>query len=83
MIMERCPEMFGGMSEEKRRKILLEGLRRAVWPGRMEILSEDPFLLVDGAHNPQGVAALAESLRAGLSRGAVPLCGGNSRGQGL
>ena len=63
VIMERCPEMFGGMSEEKRRKILLEGLRRAVWPGRMEILSEDPFLLVDGAHNPQGVAALAESLR--------------------
>ena len=63
VIMERCPEMFGGMSEEERRKILLEGLRRAVWPGRMEILSEDPFLLVDGAHNPQGVAALAESLR--------------------
>ena len=63
VLTERCPEMFGGMSEEKRRKILLEGLRKAVWPGRMEILSEDPFLLVDGAHNPQGVAALAESLR--------------------
>ena len=63
VIMERCPKLLGEMSEEKRRNILLEGLERTVWPGRMEILSEDPFLLVDGAHNPQGVAALAESLR--------------------
>ena len=63
VIAERCPKLLGEMSEEKRRNILLEGLERTVWPGRMEILSEDPFLLVDGAHNPQGVAALAESLR--------------------
>lgn len=83
VLTERCPEMFGGMSEEKRRKILLEGLRRAVWPGRMEILSEDPFLLVDGAHNPPGGGGAGGESAAGLSRGAVPLCGGNSRGQGL
>ena len=30
--------------------------------GRMEILSEKPFLLVDGAHNSNGVEALKESL---------------------
>jgi dihydrofolate synthase/folylpolyglutamate synthase len=29
----------------------------------MELLLEDPFLLVDGAHNGSGVAALAGSLR--------------------
>lgn len=63
VIAERCPDLFHEMSQEKRRSVLLEGLERAVWPGRMEILSEEPFLLVDGAHNPQGVAALAESLR--------------------
>ena len=28
----------------------------------MEILSEKPFLLVDGAHNSNGVEALKESL---------------------
>lgn len=27
------------------------GLKEAFWPGRMEVLSENPFLLVDGAHN--------------------------------
>jgi dihydrofolate synthase/folylpolyglutamate synthase len=40
------------------------GLENARWPGRMEILQEDPFLLVDGAHNSSGVSALAASLRA-------------------
>jgi dihydrofolate synthase/folylpolyglutamate synthase len=37
-------------------------LEEAVWPGRMEIVSNEPFLLVDGAHNSNGVDALKESL---------------------
>lgn len=39
-----------------------EGLSHTRWPGRMEVLSENPFILVDGAHNPQGVEALFNSL---------------------
>lgn len=35
----------------------LEGLRQAVWPGRLEWL--EPRLLIDGAHNPHGAQALA------------------------
>jgi len=31
-------------------------------PGRMEVLSTRPLVLVDGAHNPAGTAALAASL---------------------
>lgn len=38
------------------------GLELAKWPGRMEILSQKPFLLVDGAHNSNGVEALKQSL---------------------
>ena len=38
------------------------GLANARWPGRMDIISEDPFILIDGAHNPSGVRALADSL---------------------
>ena len=37
-------------------------LEEAMWPGRMEIVSNEPFLLVDGAHNSNGVDALKESL---------------------
>jgi dihydrofolate synthase/folylpolyglutamate synthase len=31
-------------------------------PGRLQVVAEDPLVLLDGAHNPEGVAALAESL---------------------
>lgn len=31
-------------------------------PGRLQIVDEDPLVLLDGAHNPEGMAALAESL---------------------
>lgn len=44
-------------------QVLRRGLAKARWPGRMEVLSEEPFFLVDGAHNPEGAAALAKSLR--------------------
>jgi dihydrofolate synthase/folylpolyglutamate synthase len=39
------------------------GLRRAVWPGRLEIIPGRPELLLDGAHNPAGCAALAAYLK--------------------
>ena len=31
-------------------------------PGRCEVVGRDPLTIVDGAHNPAGVAALAESI---------------------
>jgi dihydrofolate synthase/folylpolyglutamate synthase len=31
-------------------------------PGRLQVVGEDPLTLLDGAHNPEGMAALAESL---------------------
>jgi dihydrofolate synthase/folylpolyglutamate synthase len=39
------------------------GLARARWPGRFEIVRRDPFLVLDGAHNPAGARVLARSLR--------------------
>ncbi|GAB2317923.1 folylpolyglutamate synthase/dihydrofolate synthase family protein [Alkalibacterium sp. s-m-22] len=38
------------------------GLELAAWPGRMEKISEHPTILIDGAHNPEGVAALRENI---------------------
>ncbi|MDQ6607431.1 MAG: bifunctional folylpolyglutamate synthase/dihydrofolate synthase [Actinomycetota bacterium] len=31
-------------------------------PGRLQIIGQDPLTVIDGAHNPDGIAALAESL---------------------
>ncbi|HZW98355.1 MAG TPA: folylpolyglutamate synthase/dihydrofolate synthase family protein [Bacillota bacterium] len=39
-----------------------EGINIAFWPGRLEICSEEPFILLDGAHNVQGCTSLAETL---------------------
>ncbi|MBT1071156.1 bifunctional folylpolyglutamate synthase/dihydrofolate synthase [Pelotalea chapellei] len=41
---------------------LRQGLAAAHWPGRMELVPGNPPLLLDGAHNPAGAAALATSL---------------------
>ena len=42
---------------------LSRGLEAASWPGRMELFPGPPRLLLDGAHNPAGVAALLASLK--------------------
>jgi dihydrofolate synthase/folylpolyglutamate synthase len=35
-----------------------DGLAGAEWPGRMEVLRKRPVILLDGAHNPEGMGAL-------------------------
>ncbi|MDD7177473.1 MAG: 5-formyltetrahydrofolate cyclo-ligase [Lachnospiraceae bacterium] len=44
-------------------QVITAGIRDARWPGRMELLREHPWVLLDGAHNVHGVTALAKSLR--------------------
>ncbi len=39
------------------------GLERVRWPGRFEVIGRDPWLVLDGAHNPAGAQALAASLK--------------------
>ncbi len=40
------------------------GLAAARWPGRFEVLRQEPLFLLDGAHNAHGMKAAEESLRA-------------------
>ncbi|HZT71029.1 MAG TPA: folylpolyglutamate synthase/dihydrofolate synthase family protein [Terriglobia bacterium] len=39
---------------------ILEGLRVASWPGRLEIIRQRPLILLDGAHNPAAAREVAE-----------------------
>jgi dihydrofolate synthase / folylpolyglutamate synthase len=39
-----------------------EGLRKVTWPGRMELLSESPSMVLDGAHNPEAMKTLVQNL---------------------
>lgn len=39
-----------------------DGLAGARWPGRLEVVSESPRIILDGAHNPAGARALADHI---------------------
>jgi dihydrofolate synthase/folylpolyglutamate synthase len=41
---------------------IIDGLARVNWPGRLQILSHHPFIVVDGAHNPDAAQRLREFL---------------------
>lgn len=43
---------------------LAEGLRTVRWRGRFEVLSENPTVIFDGAHNPDGAAQAAATFAA-------------------
>ncbi|MBC1476832.1 bifunctional folylpolyglutamate synthase/dihydrofolate synthase [Listeria welshimeri] len=43
-------------------KAIKAGLKKAFWPGRMETISEKPLIIVDGAHNPEGIETLKHSI---------------------
>jgi dihydrofolate synthase/folylpolyglutamate synthase len=40
-----------------------EGLRETRWPGRLEWFSENPPILLDGAHNNAGIVSLCKALQ--------------------
>jgi dihydrofolate synthase/folylpolyglutamate synthase len=39
-----------------------KGIEHAIWPGRLEQISPNPDIILDGAHNPAGARALAHYL---------------------
>ena len=56
--LERLREQgFDRITEEK----ICRGLLASRWPGRLDVVSREPFVLVDGAHNPSAVQRLTES----------------------
>ena len=58
---EALSQMAGG--EKISRVSMKSGLYHMRWPGRLELLSTDPYIYLDGAHNPDGAAKLAEFLQ--------------------
>ena len=41
----------------------LLGMDATRWPGRFEVLQDNPLVIVDGAHNPQGVESLIAAVK--------------------
>jgi dihydrofolate synthase/folylpolyglutamate synthase len=53
-----------------------DGLGRVCWPGRFQLVSRAPPILVDGAHNPDAAQALRLALRRAKIKGPVALVAG-------
>lgn len=56
-----------GISDE----VIARGISGVRFPARQEIISRDPLIILDGSHNPNGVAALAASVSKHLNDRAV------------
>ena len=50
---------LGGGTQPLTGDVLAEGLAGATSPGRLQVLGNGPLLVVDAAHNPHGVTAMA------------------------
>ncbi len=46
------------------KQAIYQGIKNADWFGRFTLISSDPPVIIDGGHNRQGAAVLAESLKA-------------------
>lgn len=62
-VLERLKELGFNISD----KALCTGFENVFMPCRMEIISKNPLILIDGAHNPDGVHSLACALNDYLS----------------
>lgn len=55
------------------RKNIQDGLTKTRWPGRLEIVSDNPFVILDGAHNLIAAHNLAKFLSENLAHRSITL----------
>ena len=63
-VIDTCTALCSRGWEKLTDEAIDSGLSAARWPGRLELLRRSPDFIVDGAHNPQCVDALMDSLAA-------------------
>ncbi len=51
-----------------KRSLVLRGIREARWEGRLETVSRHPLVILDGAHNEEGLRSLADHVRGVIGR---------------
>ena len=44
-------------------ELVAQALEKTRWPGRLEVLSSEPMMILDGAHNPHAIKALVATLQ--------------------
>lgn len=60
-------EKYSNITDET----IIAGVAKTSWPGRFEIIGQNPTTIVDGAHNPHAMKRLAETLLSITERGSL------------
>ncbi len=60
-------ELLEGKGFEISERHITDGLRYVHWPGRMQVVSQRPLVILDGAHNPAAVRELVRAVRRGFA----------------
>jgi dihydrofolate synthase/folylpolyglutamate synthase len=72
LVLAAC-ELIGKNNATITRNNIREGLSKNHWPGRLEIVSNNPFIILDGAHNLAAARNLAKFLSTNLAGKAITL----------
>ncbi|WP_100488720.1 bifunctional folylpolyglutamate synthase/dihydrofolate synthase [Sporolactobacillus pectinivorans] len=59
MVVDYLKTYYGIPAEESE---IRAGLEKTAWPGRFELMSKQPLIIIDGAHNVQGTEALVATV---------------------
>jgi len=63
MLAVKAAEELGKAGFPIKEEAIYKGLLCAKWPGRFQVIGRKPLFIADGAHNRDGAARLAESVR--------------------
>jgi len=66
LVLAAC-ELIGENKASMTLKNIREGLEKHQWPGRLEMVANDPFIILDGAHNLAAAHNLAKFLSTNLA----------------
>ncbi|HAK89537.1 MAG TPA: bifunctional folylpolyglutamate synthase/dihydrofolate synthase [Nitrospiraceae bacterium] len=55
------------LKNNKNSELIRDGLTATEWHGRLEIVNDDPMIMIDGAHNPDAAAVLSDFIEKHLS----------------
>ncbi len=57
-----CIEELISLGVNVSKKNIISALKNIEWKGRLEVLESDPLVVIDGAHNRDGIKKLSESI---------------------
>lgn len=59
----KTAKIMDDLGFEVSKKAIFNGLEKASWPGRLEIMQNKPYIILDGAHNEQASEVISKTIK--------------------